>query len=442
MSLVSENRTKNYIRQLKGSFIFKLLAIFCSFLIIPLMIKYLGNEQYGIWSTLLSIISWITLFDIGIGNGLRNKISESLAKDNIKDAQIYISSGYIIIGIISIILLSIFLFVSIFIPWQSVFNTKLVSNDELEIVMNTTAIFLFINFWLSLINQVFNGTHKTSFVIFNQFLSNFLSLIFVYMLYKYSDGSLIKLTFFYGFSLVITNIVLSIWFFKRNINLIPRFSLYSKKYIKSIVSLGYKFFIIQIAVIIMFSSDKVLITQLFGPQYVTSYDVVFKLFSIITMVHTLLMAPLWSSYSDAYHRKDFEWIRLMIKKQLKISLLFVSATVLLIIFSKLIINLWIGNDLDIDYSLIFSMSLYTIVLIYGNIVTYILNGIDKLNIQVFTSILTIIINIPIVIFIVKFFETGLYGVVIGTVVTMIASVLIVSVNVYKMIIIKEGEKHA
>ncbi len=253
---------------------------------------------------------------------------------------------------------------------------------------------------------------------------------------------LIKLTFFYGFSLVITNIVLSIWFFKRNINLIPRFSLYSKKYIKSIVSLGYKFFIIQIAVIIMFSSDKVLITQLFGPQYVTSYDVVFKLFSIITMVHTLLMAPLWSSYSDAYHRKDFEWIRLMIKKQLKISLIFVSATVLLIIFSKLIINLWIGNNLNIDYSLVFSMSLYTIVLIYGNIVTYVLNGTNKVNIQVFTSIMAIIINIPMAIFIVKYFETNVYGIVVGTSITIIITIVIIYINIFKLFYKREEyDKH-
>ena len=43
-SLVSENRTKNYIRQLKGSFIFKVLALFISFLSVPYMIKYLGIE--------------------------------------------------------------------------------------------------------------------------------------------------------------------------------------------------------------------------------------------------------------------------------------------------------------------------------------------------------------------------------------------------------------
>jgi O-antigen/teichoic acid export membrane protein len=400
------------------------------------MIKYLGNEQYGIWSTLLSIISWITLFDIGIGNGLRNKISESLAKNNIKDAQIYISSGYMIIGIISITLICIFLVISTLIPWQSVFNTKSISNDELKIVMNSAAIFLFVNFWLNLINQIFNGIQKTSIVVFSQFLSNFLSLIFIYILYKYSDSSLLKLTFFYGLSLIITNIVLSIWFFKKNSDLVPKISLYSKIYMKSVVSLGYKFFIIQIAAIVIFTTDKILITQLFGPEHVASYDVVFKLFSLITMVHSLMMAPLWSSYSDAYHRNDFDWIRKMVQKQLKISFLFVGAIILLIIFTKLIISLWINTDLDIKYSLIFVIAIYTTILIYGNIVTFLLNGINKLNIQVYISLLTIIINIPLAIFIVKYFKTDLYGIVLGTCITTTISVSIVYVYVSKTINLK------
>ena len=74
-------------------------------------------------------------------------------------------------------------------------------------------------------------------------------------------------------------------------------------------------------IFVIFTTDKILITQLFGPQHVASYDVVFKLFSVITIVHGILMAPLWSAYSDAYHRNDMEWIKKTIKNQLKIYLL-------------------------------------------------------------------------------------------------------------------------
>lgn len=93
------------------------------------MIKYLGVEQYGVWSTLLSIVSWIVLFDIGIGNGLRNKISESLAQNNKQEAHNYISTAYTIIGSISVILILIFLLASE-LSCKKVFNITSISNQR------------------------------------------------------------------------------------------------------------------------------------------------------------------------------------------------------------------------------------------------------------------------------------------------------------------------
>lgn len=219
---ISENRSKNYLKQIKGSFFFKGLTIFASFLSIPLMIKYLGIEQYGVWSTLLSIVSWIVLFDIGIGNGLRNKISEALAKENKVEVHKYISTAYTMIGGISVILILIFLLVSKYIPWQKVFNIYSTSNSELQNVVTITAIFLFLNFWISLINQVFNGFQKTSLVVFNQFLSNIFSLFAVFILYTFYETSLIKLAFAYGISLLSSSLILSFWFYRKNKEYIPQ----------------------------------------------------------------------------------------------------------------------------------------------------------------------------------------------------------------------------
>lgn len=410
----SNARSANYFRQLIGSLVFKLLAIGINFLTVPFMIKYLGIEQYGIWSTLLSILSWVILFDIGIGNGLRNKISESLAKNNLEDAINYISTAYVILGFISIALLSIFFLVSGFIPWQSVFNTSVVSNQELKYVINTVVFFIILNFWLNLINQVFNGLQKTSLVVFNQLLSNLFSLISVYVLYKFFDSSLLKLSFAYGVSLVISSALLSVWFYSKNRELTPQIKRYSKQFVKSITSLGLKFFIIQIAVVVIFTTDKVLITQLFGPKYVTSYDVVFKLFSVINIAYGLIAAPLWSAYSDAYHRGDLQWIKNNIKIQLKIYILIIIITALLILFTKKIISLWIGENLTTDVSLIISMGLFTLVTTWNNIFASFINASNQLSVQIYTSIIAIIINIPLSILIVQYFHLGVSGIVIGT----------------------------
>jgi len=427
---ISENRSKNYIKQIKSSFIFKGLAIFASFLAIPIMIKYLGVEHYGVWSTLLSIVSWVVLFDIGIGNGLRNKISESLAQDNKQEAHNYISTAYTIIGSISVILILIFLLASEYIPWQKVFNITSISNQELQSIVNITAIFLFLNFWISLINQVFNGFQKTSLVVFNQFLSNIFSLLAVFILYTFYESSLIKLAFAYGISLVLSSLILSLWFYSKNREFIPKIKSFGLNYAKSITSLGFKFFVIQIAVIVIFTTDKILITQLFGPEHVASYDVAFKLFSVITIAHGILMAPLWSAYSDAYHRGDREWIRKAIKNQLKIYVLVVLGAILLIFLTQPIINLWIGKEFIIDKLLIISMGFFIIVSTWNNVFGYVLGGLGYVRLGAYYTSLTAIINIPISYYFSIVLNFGISGIIYGTIFSILISSILSPIQVY------------
>ena len=51
-------------------FIVKFLSMGISFLYMPLLLHSLETEQYAVWLTLTSIVYWITLFDIGLGNGI------------------------------------------------------------------------------------------------------------------------------------------------------------------------------------------------------------------------------------------------------------------------------------------------------------------------------------------------------------------------------------
>ncbi|KAA0257630.1 polysaccharide biosynthesis protein [Deferribacter autotrophicus] len=426
-------RTINYIKQVKYSFVLKFLTIGCSFLSIPIMIKYLGTELYGIWSTLLSITSWIVLMDFGIGNGLKNKVVESLALNSRILARKYISTSYIIIGFVSISLILFIVLISQFIPWQKVFNTNLLSNDEITKVVNITFIFISLNFWVSLINQVFNGLQKTSLVNLNQFLSNFIILVSVYALYKTTSQSFHKLAFLYGLSLVLPNIILSIWFYRKNSLLIPRPLDFSLKKAKEIISLGTKFFIIQIAVIIIFTTDKILITQLFEPAKVAEYEVVFKLFSIVILIHSLISAPLWPAYADAYHKKDFKWISTNIKKQLSLFFYLILLTLTLLITAKFIISLWVGADFNVETGLLIVMGIFTIVSTWNNIFAFFINATNQLNIQIITSLIAIVINIPLSIFIVKFFNTDSYGIVIGTIISLMFFAILGPIQTYKII---------
>lgn len=410
---VSRERTRNYIAQIKGSIFFKGLAVAASFFILPIMIRYLGQEQFGVWSTLLSLMSWIVLFDLGIGNGLRNKISELMAKDEFDAAASYISSGYSLIGILSLALFVIVAIGTFFVPWQKVFNTRTVSETVLTYTILAASFFIFLNFWLSLINQVLNAVQKTSIVVFGQFLSNALALVVVFILAKTTSPSLLYLSIAYGASLITSSVTLSCWFYIRRKELMPRLSL-NVLHIRPLLYVGVQFFIIQIAVIVIFTTDKILITQLFSPSLVTQYEVVFKLFSIITLIHSLITSPLWSSYTDSYVRRDFVWIKKILRFQFIIFALIIVAVILLVMMTKSIISIWIGNSIGVSMPLIISMGAFVIISTWNNIFSFFVNGIGKIKPQLYSSVIAMLLNIPLAILLTKYFGFGVNGIVWST----------------------------
>ena len=125
------------------------------------------------------------IFDLGVGNGLKNKIAENIALKQMNKAQSYVSTAYGLTGGVLLIMYVVLIVLCINMPMQKVFNTSLISELQLKYSVSALISFVFFGFWLSLINQVYHGLQKSSYVSFGQFLSNFLSLcIFSYFIFS------------------------------------------------------------------------------------------------------------------------------------------------------------------------------------------------------------------------------------------------------------------
>lgn len=420
---ISKGRSKNYISQVKKSAIFKGVAVAASFISVPLMLNYLGHEKYGIWSTLLTLMSWVVFFDMGIGNGLRNRLAEAFATDKTDESHAYISSSYTWIGLISIVLFVLLSILSSLTPWQKVFNTTNLDNSYLSTVVTIAIFFVLANFWLSLINQILGSIQKSSLVVLGQAISNCLGLLVAYVLYLTTSASLIFLVISYGLSLCAGSLLLSVYFFQRNPRSIPR-PLFDLAIIKPLMTVGLQFFGIQLAALAFFATDKIIITQIFGPASVVQYDLVFKLFSIITLAHGLILAPLWSAYTDAYHRSDFAWIRAAFKKQIMIYAATSLLTILLAAFTPTIIRLWAGPSVEVSGYLIMSMAAYIIVTTWVNIFAIFLNGVQKIRISFLVSIAAVTINIPLSILLARHTDLNVAAVSIGTTIALLPGVIL------------------
>ena len=150
--MIKKIQRKNYkdirvIKKILGSLLIKGGGIIISLFTIPAYMRYFeNNEVLGIWFTMLSMLSWILTFDLGIGNGLRNHLIKPIFDNDEKEIRKYISSSYIIIGLIVIITFIVGYFISSYINWNLVYNINEEIISKLEFLKIIRIIFFGILF--------------------------------------------------------------------------------------------------------------------------------------------------------------------------------------------------------------------------------------------------------------------------------------------------------
>jgi len=423
-------RTQNLNKQIILSFILKILSMALGFLVIPKTLSILGDNQYGIWLTILSVVTWLVTFDVGIGNGLRNKLTEALSVDDIITSQKLISTAYIALGCIGLFIIVLTVCIYPFLNWNVVFNTKLITNSELGLTMFVITIAIIVNFVISIINQVMNAFQLAAYTNILSVLQSFLFLSFLYILNYNHD--LFTVTKVYSSCLIFSGLFVSFFFFNNKREYIPRLKFFEIKKVKEILKLGGGFFIIQIATVFMFSITSMLIIQLLKPADVTTYNVAFRLFSILTLVFSLIVTPYWSAFTEANRKGDFTWIKNAIFKLHIVLGIFILGALLLILFHQSILDLWLGkNKVVPGWSVAITMGIYAIILNWSNIYSHYLNGIGKLRLQTIIAVVQAIAIIPLCLLFTNYFSFGLFGIMLSMALCMLPFAIVGPIITYK-----------
>jgi O-antigen/teichoic acid export membrane protein len=400
-SFFSEGHSRTLLakKNIAISFLIKGGSIIIGLILVPMTINYVTPKEYGIWLTLSSIISWLSFFDIGLGNGLKNKLAETNALQQNEKSKIYISTTYAILSVISLLLFLMFLFINRFLKWEVILNSPNYKGESLGTVAIAVVGLFCISFVIQSINTILMANHKTALSSLISLVGSFLSLICIFLLTKFASTSLLKLVIALGGIPIIVQMGATIWLFRTSLKKIrPKLNSVDFTYAKSLLSIGGVFFVIQIGALVLFQTDNIVITQLFGTEEVTIFNIAYKLFSVIIMAFSIILAPFWSAFTDANVKNDMSWIKNIITKMQKYWLLLILLTIFVLVLSPIIFKLWLGSNIKIPFSLSLSMAFYVIAYAWQTIHVFLLNGIGKIRLQLYLVICSAIINIPLAIF--------------------------------------------
>lgn len=431
---IESNRTKNITKHVLLSVLYKGGSIVCNFLLVPLTINYLDTQNYGIWLTLSSFIAWFSFFDIGLGNGLRNKFAEAKANGDMTLAQAYVSTAYFTIGSISLLLSAIFFILNVFIDWTDVFNTSNNLKRDLGIIMPVIFALFCLQLLVKLITTIYTADQHHSIQDKIQFTIQVLTLAIIWILTNYKESSLMLFSIIISALPIIILLFLNFFAFSKTYkDYRPILSLWKRVYLKDITGIGFKFFIIQIAALVLFSTDNFLISKLFGPSEVVPYNIAFKYFSIVTMAYTIIITPYWSSFTEAYAKNDLSWIKKSIKNIQRLWLLIPIVLMFMVLISNWFYDLWIGKKVSIPINLSLAMALFVVLITFNMIYVNFINGVGKIKLQLYTSLISMVINIPLSIYFGKYLGWGPTGIVLATCFSLLYSVILRPIQYYKLI---------
>lgn len=413
-----DKRTTLIYKNILVSFFVKGWAGIVQLLLVPATLTCLNQYEYGVWLIISSLLLWVDTFDIGLGNGLRNKLAESVAKEDMQRGRRQVSTTFfMLIGIILTIIALLYLLINhvdcyrlLNVDPQLIGNLNTIVFTALAVV-GVTFIFKFVgNIYLALQLPAVNNLLIA--------LGHTLAYVVILILGSFSNVTLLHVALAYTASPLLVYILSYPITFTRYKELRPAIRYFDKKELKPLFTLGVQFLLAQLSGLIIFATSNLLISHLFSPKEVTPYQIAHRYFGITNILFTVICAPFWSATTDAYTKKDWQWIRKSTTKLNYLMLGFVGILVLMLVASPLVYKVWVGSQVDIPFSMSLLMSVYMVVIIYGTCYANIICGIGKIRLLTIMTIFQAILYIPLAIILGKRFGT------IGVVIALIAVMMI------------------
>jgi O-antigen/teichoic acid export membrane protein len=418
----SRRRYRGILEAGVSAFISKGAVLVANLLTIPIVVRYLGPVQFGIWATITTSVSLLLVMDLGIANTLTNLISEAYAHADRKLAGTYSATAFwLMIGVASALAVLGWL-VWPLVNWNYVFDVKTIARGiTSHSVAAAYAVFL-LGMPAGLATKLLGGYQELRTANIFAATGSLGSLAAVALVAKIHGGLPMLVGASTG-ALVFANAACLLWiWFHHKPWLLPLPSRFSVSASRTLLQTGSEFFMIQLAGLIVFNSDNLVIAHYVGPAEVTPYNVTWRLVSYAAALQTLMLPALWPAYSEAFVRGDMPWIRITFRKTMLWTMgLAACLSAVFLLAGRILIRYWAGSMAVPSFALLFWMCVWVMISTFMNNVACILVAVSETRLQAWSSMIGAVLNLGLSIWLVH--SLGSLGVILGTVVSYLVALV-------------------
>jgi O-antigen/teichoic acid export membrane protein/ADP-heptose:LPS heptosyltransferase len=408
------------------------VALGVSAISLPLTVRYLGAEQYGIWVTVSTTVVLMSVLDLGIANSLTNMIARAFAAGDRTAAQrAYATALWTCTAVSAAGGVAAWALWS-YVPWASLFRVHEVRlAHEAEICAAIAVAFFLASLPLKLINRVLGGYQETQIANYASLLNSVLGLVAILGVMAWG-GSLVQLMLFYSVMMLAGTLALNVWVVLwRKRWMKPWPSMVSPGSVRELLGTGSGFLLLQISALVVFNCDNIIIAHYLGAADVTPYSVTMRLATYASALQIALFPSLWPAYAEAYARGDYEWVRTVFWKAVRYAMGAAGiAVVVLALSGRPLIRWYVGAAAVPSEWLIVAICLWTLIATGMELESCLLLALDRVKFLAVLSLVAAVVNVGLSIYWVR--RIGSVGVVLGT----IASYLLVLVGAQSVLVWK------
>ncbi len=352
-------KVKKIVLNILGGSFAKGINILIALILTPLLLNYLGDIQFGVFSTIYSFYIINNILDLGLGMYLQNKIPELTYSEDKSLLHRAISTVFFALLGMAFCFLIVFVNFEKNIDWRSIFK----SADTVEAIKSVR---MFAYCWVlylpfSMVQKIrigYQESYKTDIWIT---VSNILGLLicFVFVQLKYEPEYFILAIF--GSNTLVNFIHFSNYFYS-NSTFLPTWKLLDKALFKRFFKESFIYFTIQTSALILISSDSILIAHFLDVTHVTTYTLLYRMFGLCILPISLVVSPIFYSLNDAFARNDMVWIRKSSRKTLLFLIpISILMGLILIFTSNTVISFWIKRDIIFPFNILLSFGWLVVV---------------------------------------------------------------------------------
>jgi len=391
MFKVDSKRTALIYKNVAVSFVLKAMAAIIGLLMVPLTLSCLGEYKNGVWLTISSMLVWIDQMDIGLGNGLRNRLAVCLARGDMEEARQAVSSTMAMLLCITVPMI---LVLSLLIYTTDIFGLLNVDESlipDLRPVLLSAVILVCLTFVFKFVGNIYMAMQLPAVSNLILVVGQAVALVATWLLMVNGQASFQNIVIVNTLAPLLVYVsAYFVTFYGKNPMLKPTFSAVDMRVALSLGNLGLRFFWLQIASVVQFMTANVLISNFFSPAMVTPYTIAYRYFSLVLVAFTVVCMPFWSATTDAYERKDMQWIRQADRRMKVIMLAIAGILALMVVVSPYVYRLWVGDMCQVPFSITVMMAVYIFLLTLSTRYSYFINGVGTLRVQLYMTVMVIV----------------------------------------------------